>query len=141
MRYDVAARDLGGLPLEARVRGTNRRIDRTGVRGVILSTKDTRDRLYEASLAFAPMKGRFSATAGRLGAHPFVSLGYLDGVLAEVRPTSNIQLGGVRRQHGGDGRPRRREQGRRIRPLRAPRQPACTTRSSCPACARTRRAT
>jgi hypothetical protein len=94
IRYDVAARDLGGLPLEARVRGTNRRIDRTGTRGVILTNKDTRDRLYEASLAFAPTKGRFSATAGRLGAHPFVSLGYLDGVLAEVRPTSNIQLGG-----------------------------------------------
>ena len=94
VRYDVAARDLAGLPLEARVRGANRQIDRTGVRGVILSNKDTRDRLYEASLAYAPMKGRVSATAGRLGAHPFVSLGYLDGVLAEVRPTSNIQLGG-----------------------------------------------
>jgi len=93
-RYDVSARDLAGQPLEARVRGTNRQIDRSGVRGVILSDKDTRDRLYEASLAYAPMNGRVSATAGRLGAHPFVSLGYLDGVLAEVRPTSNVQLGG-----------------------------------------------
>ena len=37
--------------------------------------------------------GGFSATAGRLGAHPFVSLGYLDGALAEVRPTSNVQVG------------------------------------------------
>jgi hypothetical protein len=94
VRYDVFARDIAGQPLEARVRGTNRQIDRTGVRGVILTTKDTRDRLYEASLAYAPLNGRVSATAGRLGAHPFVSIGYLDGVLAEVRPTSNIQLGG-----------------------------------------------
>jgi hypothetical protein len=93
VRYDVAARDLAGQPLEARVRGTNRQIDRSGTRGVILSAKDTRDRLYEASLAWAPMTGRVSATVGRLGAHPFVSLGYLDGVLAEVRPASNVQVG------------------------------------------------
>ena len=93
VRYDVAARRIGRLPLEARVRGTNRQIDRTGTRGFVLTNKDTRDRLYEASLAWAPMNGRVSATAGRLGAHPFVSLGYLDGVLAEVRPTSNVQLG------------------------------------------------
>ena len=55
------------------MRGTNRQIDRTGTRGFVLTNKDTRDRLYEASLAWAPMNGRVSATAGRLGAHPFVS--------------------------------------------------------------------
>lgn len=93
VRYDVSARDLAGQPLEVRVRGTNRQVDRTGTRGFILTNKDTRDRLYEASLAYAPLKGRVSGTVGRLGAHPFVSLGYLDGALAEVRPTSNIQIG------------------------------------------------
>ena len=93
VRYDVAARDIGGQPLEARVRGTHRQVDRSGVRGVILSAKDTRDRIYELSLAYAPFRGRFSATAGRIGAHPFASIGYLDGVLAEARPTSNLQLG------------------------------------------------
>jgi hypothetical protein len=93
-RYDVSARDLIGQPLELRVRGTNRQINRTGTRGFILTDKGTRDRLYEASLAYAPMKGRVSATVGRIGAHPFVSIGYLDGALAEVRPTSNIQIGG-----------------------------------------------
>lgn len=92
-RYDVAARDVASQPIELRVRGTNRQIDRTGTRGVILTNKDTRDRLYEASLAYAPLKGRVAGTVGRLGAHPFVSLGYLDGALAEVRPTSNVQLG------------------------------------------------
>jgi hypothetical protein len=93
VRYDVAARDIGGQPLEVHVRGTNRQIDRTGTRGIILTGKDTRDRLYEASLAWAPLNGRVSATGGRIGAHPFVSIGYLDGVLAEVRPTRNVQLG------------------------------------------------
>jgi hypothetical protein len=92
-RYDLAARDVAGQPIELRVRGTHRQVDRTGTRGVILTNKDTRDRLYEASVAYAPMKGRVAATVGRLGAHPFVSLGYLDGALAEVRPTSNIQVG------------------------------------------------
>jgi hypothetical protein len=93
VRYDVALRDLAGQPLEARVRGTNRQVDRTGTRGFVLTNSDTRDRLYEASLAYSPLGGRVSATAGRIGAHPFVSIGYLDGALAEVRPTSNVQVG------------------------------------------------
>ena len=92
-RYDVAVRDLAGQPLEVRLRGTHRQSDRSGVRGVILKEKDTRDRLYELSVAYSPLRGRVSATAGRIGAHPFVSLGYLDGALAEFRPTSNLQVG------------------------------------------------
>jgi hypothetical protein len=94
VRYDVSARDVGGQPLQLRVRGTNRQENRTGTRGFVLSDKDTRDRIYEASLAYAPLNGRVSATAGRLGAHPFISIGYLDGVMAEVRPTGNVALGG-----------------------------------------------
>ena len=93
IRYDAGVRDLGGQPLEIRVRGTHRQMDRTGVRGVILGEKDTRDRIYEASVAYAPLNGRVSATAGRIGAHPFVSIGYLDGAMAEFRPTSNVQVG------------------------------------------------
>src|SRR5688500_1696318 len=92
-RYDLAARQIAGQPLELRVRGANRQVDRTGTRGVILTSKDTRDRLYEASLAYAPLKGRVAGTVGRIGSHPFVSIGYLDGALAEVRPTSNVQVG------------------------------------------------
>lgn len=92
-RYDLAAREIAGRPLELRVRGANRQIDRSGTRGVILTSKDTRDRLYEASLAYAPLDGRVAGTIGRIGAHPFVSLGYLDGAMAEVRPTSNLQVG------------------------------------------------
>ena len=92
-RYDLAARDIAHRPLDLRVRGANRQINRTGTRGFVLTNKDTRDRLYEASLAYAPLRGRVAATVGRIGAHPFVSLGYFDGALAEVRPTSNVQAG------------------------------------------------
>lgn len=93
-RYDLSLRDLGGRTLEARVRGSSRDSIRDNVRGFILPARDRRDRLYEASLAYTPAGGRFSAVAGRLGAHPFVSLGYLDGVLADARPTSSLQIGG-----------------------------------------------
>jgi hypothetical protein len=81
-RYDLAAREVAGQPIELRVRGANRQIDRTGTRGFVLTNKDTRDRLYEASLAYAPLAGRVAATVGRIGAHPFVSLGYFDGAMA-----------------------------------------------------------
>jgi hypothetical protein len=92
-RYDVAVRDLAGQPLEVRLRGTHRQSDRSGVRGAILQEKENRDRIYEMSVAYSPLGGRVSATAGRIGAHPFVSIGYLDGALAEFRPTGSVQLG------------------------------------------------
>jgi hypothetical protein len=93
-RYDLSLRDVGGRPVEARVRGNSRDSVRSNVRGFILPERDRRDRLYEASLAWAPAGGRFSAIGGRLGAHPFVSLGYLDGVLAEGRPVPSLHVGG-----------------------------------------------
>jgi hypothetical protein len=93
IRYDVALRDIASRPIEARVRGTHRQVDRTGTRGVILTNKDTRDRIYEMSLGWNPQRGLLAATVGRIGAHPFVSIGYLDGAMAEVRPTANVQIG------------------------------------------------
>jgi hypothetical protein len=64
------------------------------VGGLDLAERDRRDRLYELSLTWAPPEGRFSAMGGRLGASPFVSLGYLDGFLAEARPSPSLQIGG-----------------------------------------------
>jgi hypothetical protein len=93
-RYDLSLRDLGGRPLEARVRGNSRDSIRSQVSGLILPERDRRDRLYELSLAWAPAGGRFSAVGGRLGAHPFVSLGYLDGVLAQGSVTPSFHVGG-----------------------------------------------
>jgi hypothetical protein len=92
-RADLAGRDLGGLPLEARLRGSSRLIDREQVRNPVLRATDSRQRLYEASLAWAPPEGRFFAAAGRLGAHPFGALGYLDGVLGQANATSALQVG------------------------------------------------
>ena len=93
-RLDLAVRNLGGYPVEARLRGSGRQIDRSGPLTQAARPSDSRQRLYEASLAWAPRDGMFSLAAGRLGAHPFVALGFLDGVMGEVRPGASVQVGG-----------------------------------------------
>jgi hypothetical protein len=93
-RADVAARDIMGMPLEARVRVSGRRIERDGLRDISpLKAVDTRQRLYEASVAWGPKDGLFSAAAGRLGGGPFAGMGYLDGVVGQVRPTPGVHVG------------------------------------------------
>jgi hypothetical protein len=93
-RADVSARDIGGMPLEARLRTSVRRVERDGLRGLSVKAVDSRQRLFEASVTWAPAGGSFSAAAGRLGGGPFPSLGYLDGVVAQGRPTSGVHIGG-----------------------------------------------
>lgn len=89
-RVTFRVRDLQGLPMELRVRGRTRQTSRTGTSGAA----DARsDRLYEASLAYAPREGRLSWAVGRLGASPFVSIGYLDGALAQLRMTRRWYAG------------------------------------------------
>jgi hypothetical protein len=102
VRYEVAVYEIGGRDLQARLRGSSRRGTRT-VAG-LARLQDARDPLYEASLTWAPAGGRFTAAAGRLGAYPFVSLGYLDGVLGAVRPTGRTELGAFAGRQAG-GRP------------------------------------
>lgn len=92
-RYDVALRDVSGRPLEARVRGSVRKLERERLFGPSIPASESRDRLYEASLAWNPPAGPFAAMAGRLGATPFAGLGYLDGALGEFRPTASSQVG------------------------------------------------
>lgn len=92
-RYDLALRGISGRPLDARVRGSVRKLERERLYGPSVPGKESRDRLYEASLAWNPPQGAFAAMAGRLGAAPFAGLGYLDGVLGEFRPTASSQLG------------------------------------------------
>src|SRR6185369_6914653 len=79
-RADVAARDIMGLPLEARVRMSGRRIERDGLRSLTVKANETRQRLYEAAMTWAPAGGAFSAAAGRMGGGAFAGMGYLDGV-------------------------------------------------------------
>ncbi len=92
-RYGFSFREVGGHPLEMVVRGSNRQALRDNIRATVLPNDERRDRLYEASLAWTPPGRPFSARAGRLGAHPFTTLGYLDGVLGELRPTGAVQIG------------------------------------------------
>ncbi|MET0556579.1 MAG: hypothetical protein ABW221_26310 [Vicinamibacteria bacterium] len=92
-RYDLALRGVSGRPLEARVRGSVRKLERERLYGPTVPGSESRDRLYEASVAWNPPAGAFAAMAGRLGATPFAGLGYLDGVLGEFRPTASSQVG------------------------------------------------
>lgn len=79
-RINFRVREINGGPLEMRARLRSRDVRRDG-----LSGSDSDDRLYELSLTYDPPEGRFAFQVGRLGASPFISLGYLDGVLAAVR--------------------------------------------------------
>lgn len=83
-------RDLGGLPLDLRVRLRSEEVDRDRpfLSGLVPES-DSRDRLYELALSWDPPDGMWAVRAGRLGTSPYAGIGYLDGALGEVR------LGGV----------------------------------------------
>lgn len=83
-RFSLRLSEIGGRPWELRVRTRTRETSRDGYGPDVLESHRD-DRLYELSLSYAPPEGRFSLMLGRLGASPFISLGYLDGVLAQVR--------------------------------------------------------
>ena len=94
-RADVAAREILGLPLEARVRVSGRRVQRDGLRGTqALKAVDSRRRLYEASMAWGPPDAPFSAAIGRLGGGHFPGMGYLDGIVGRARPLDGVDVGG-----------------------------------------------
>ncbi len=85
-RLSLRLRDVGGLPLEVRVRGRTRRLERERAFGSKIPSSETRDRFYEASVAWRPQEGRFSLQMGRLRAGGgVVGVGYLDGVIGESR--------------------------------------------------------
>lgn len=92
-RADVTGRSLGGLPLDVRLRGSGRQIERENLGGLAVAPSDSRHRLYEASIAWTPVNGRYAAAAGRLGAYPFGGLGYLDGVAGQLGVTPAVHLG------------------------------------------------
>ncbi|HEX5758375.1 MAG TPA: hypothetical protein VF121_04235, partial [Thermoanaerobaculia bacterium] len=94
LRLNLRARDIAGLPLQARLRLRTLDVDRERRLSNGAPASESRDRLYEASLTYDPPEGRFAVRAGRLGTSPFVGLGYLDGVLAELRPLDTLAVGG-----------------------------------------------
>lgn len=91
-RLSLRLREIGGKALEVRVRTRARRTERDGY-GRSVAKSQSSDRLYELSLAYDPPDGRFSFQVGRLAAGPFVGLGYLDGVLGQVRFGRRFYLG------------------------------------------------
>jgi len=91
-RLSLRLREIGGRPWSLRVRGRAREIRRDGY-GPSVEERQRSDRLYELSLAYDPPEGRFAFRLGRLSTGGFSSLGYLDGVLGEIRLGSLFAIG------------------------------------------------
>lgn len=91
-RLSVRGRNLGGMPLQLRVRTSTRNLDRvTSSDGS--SESETRDRLYELSLAYEPPEGRFALRLGRLRLGRYAGVGTVDGVSGEARFGKVFRLG------------------------------------------------
>ncbi|HEX5718514.1 MAG TPA: hypothetical protein VF179_20295 [Thermoanaerobaculia bacterium] len=96
-RLNVRVRDIVGTPLQLRLRMRSLNEERerrltSSIGGIPEST--SRDRLYELSLIYEPEDARYGFRLGRLGAGPFVGIGYLDGGLGKVRVVGPLELGG-----------------------------------------------
>jgi hypothetical protein len=93
-RLNVRVRDIAGTPLQLRLRmrSLDEERERRLTSGIPEST--SRDRLYELSLIYEPEDARYGFRLGRLGAGPFVGIGYLDGGLGKVRVLGPLELGG-----------------------------------------------
>ncbi|HSM13927.1 MAG TPA: hypothetical protein VLA66_07640 [Thermoanaerobaculia bacterium] len=91
-RISLRLSGIGGMPLQVRARARARHITRDGYGPSVAASQDS-DRLYELSVAWAPEKGRFRVMAGRFGNGPYLGLGYLDGLLGEVRFTDTLYAG------------------------------------------------
>lgn len=92
-RFSLRGRDLAGKPLTLRIRARAQQLERS--RAVVTGADDSesRHRLYELSLTWDPPQGRFRFALGRLGASPFVGIGYLDGAIGEVRVGPFVHVG------------------------------------------------
>lgn len=92
-RLSLRGRDLGGLPLDLRVRLRSRQVERSGDLGAGIPSSEDRDRLYELSLRWTPDSERWSVELGRLGAGPFSGIGYLDGASGRARIAGGWEVG------------------------------------------------
>jgi len=91
-RLSLRLRDLAGRPYELRARLRAREVTRDGY-GSSVERRQRSDRLYELALLYDPPEGRFGFQLGRLATGGFSSLGYLDGVLGEVRLGRRFAIG------------------------------------------------
>ena len=94
LRLNLRVRDIGGLPLEFRARTRLQENKRARRLSPSVAESESRNRLYDVSLVYNPPQGRFYLQAGRIGTSPFTGVGYMDGLLGEVRLSSNFAVGG-----------------------------------------------
>ena len=94
-RLNLRVRDIAGSPLQLRLRARSLDVSRERAGIATLPETESRDRLYEAALIWDEPDARFAVRAGRLGTSPFVGLGYVDGVLGEVRILPALAVGAV----------------------------------------------
>jgi hypothetical protein len=92
-RVSLRGRNLGGLPLQLRVRSSTRTLDRVISSDGSSTISETRDRLYELSLAYEPPEGRFAFRLGRLRLGRYAGAGTVDGLSAEARLAGKFHLG------------------------------------------------
>jgi hypothetical protein len=90
---NLRVRDIGGKPFVAVVRLRTLEYERARALSPLIPANQERNRFYEASFSYRPPQGRFAFSVGRLGASPFVGVGYLDGALGQVRLGSHVYLG------------------------------------------------
>lgn len=94
-RLSLRARDLGGLPLQLRVRMRAQENQRSRAYSNGAPASERRDRFYEAALLYQPEKGRFQGQIGRIAVSPFIAAGYLDGVIGQVRIVRGFDVGAL----------------------------------------------
>jgi hypothetical protein len=85
--------EMGGTGWNLRSRLRSRNIDRDRDWSTRNPRSESDDRLYELQAVWAPQSGVATVQLGRLGANPFVPLGYLDGALGQFRLGNSNYLG------------------------------------------------
>lgn len=84
---------LAGMPLQFGLRLRSRQNYRTNPVNDQLQRRETINRLYEISLAYAPSQGAVELVAGRMLRNDIRGLGYLDGVTAAYRIGNGLKAG------------------------------------------------
>jgi hypothetical protein len=92
-RLSLRGRNLGGMPLQLRIRTSTRTLDRVVSSDDSSTISETRDRLYELALAYEPPEGRFALRLGRLRLGRYAGAGTVDGISAETRLGRVFHLG------------------------------------------------
>ncbi len=94
-RLSLRMRDIAGQPLQLRVRMRALEARRSRAFSSGAPENEKRNRFYEAALLYNPERGRFQAQIGRIAVSPFIAVGYLDGLIGQVRLIEGIDFGAL----------------------------------------------